>query len=157
MNVSTLAIDYVDESTHHHFHLPLSVFKKPENTAEYKELEKILDRLIDEVRDNEAHPLALAMQIIGENLERYDDEHYPAIGENISDVELVKYLMKSHNLIQKDLAEIFGSQANVSKFLNGERALGKNVILNLKKRFGISADFFFKNNLFKTSEIYCQG
>ena len=45
-------------------------------------------------------------------------------------------------MTQKDLADIFGSQANVSKFLNGERQLGKNAILGLKKRFGISADFF---------------
>ena len=62
--------------------------------------------------------------------------------EHISDVDMVKYLMQSHHLHQKDLADIFGSQANVSKFLNGERQLGKNAIAGLKKRFGISADFF---------------
>ncbi len=139
---TALAFDYVDEHTNHQFHLPLSVFKKPENIKEYTKLEKLLDQLIDEVKDNEAHPLALAMQIIGENLERYDNEYYPAIGKNISDIEMVKYLLKSQHLHQKDLADIFGSQANVSKFLNGERSLGKNAILGLKKRFGISADFF---------------
>ena len=48
----------------------------------------------------------------------------------------------THHLHQKDLADIFGSQANVSKFLNGERTLGKNVISGLKQKFGISADFF---------------
>ena len=105
-------------------------------------LEKLLDQLIDEVRDNEEHQLAIAMQIIGENLEQYDDEHYPAIGSNISEVDMVKYLMKSQHLHQKDLADIFGGQANVSKFLNGERALGKKAISGLKKKFGISADFF---------------
>ena len=142
MTMTALSIDYVDERTNHEFHLPLSVFKKPENRGEYSRLEEILERITDEVRDNEDHPLALAMQIIGENLERYDDEHHPEIGANITDVEMVKYLMKSHHLHQKDLADIFGSQANVSKFLNGERQLGKTAILGLKKRFGISADFF---------------
>lgn len=142
MNMPALSIDYIDERTNHEFHLPLSVFQKPKNRKEYLKLEEILDQLIDEVRDDEGHQLAIAMQIIGENLEQYDDEHYPAIGSNISDVDMVKYLMKSHKLHQKDIADIFGSQANVSKFLNGERALGKNTISGLKKRFGISADFF---------------
>ncbi|KTD63507.1 hypothetical protein [Legionella shakespearei] len=45
---------------------------------------------------------------------------------------------------QKDLAPIFVGQANVSKFLNGERNLGKNHISELKRKFKISADFFPK-------------
>ncbi len=53
------------------------------------------------------------MQIIGENLEWYDHEHFPAIGANVSDIDMVKYLMTTHHLHQKDLADIFGSQANV--------------------------------------------
>ena len=139
-----LAIDYVDPKTAHRFHLPVSVFKKPSNAKEYAKLEKVLDKLIDEVRDNEKHPLAIVMQIIGENLEQYDNEHHPAIGHHVSEIEIVKYLMKSHHLHQSDLADIFGGQANVSKFLNGERPLSKNQIAGLKKRFGISADFFVK-------------
>jgi HTH-type transcriptional regulator/antitoxin HigA len=142
MTMTALSIDYVDERTKHQFHLPLSVFKKPRNSEDYSFLEKILDRLLDEVRDDETHPLAIAMQIIGDNLEQYDNEHHPDIGENITDVEMVRYLMETNHLHQKDLADIFGSQANVSKFLNGERQLGKNAILGLKQRFGISADFF---------------
>jgi HTH-type transcriptional regulator / antitoxin HigA len=142
MTMTALSIDYVDERTHHQFHLPVSVFKKPKSSEDYSWLEKILDRLTDEVRDDETHPLALVMQIIGDNLEQYDAEHHPNIGANITDIEMVRYLMESQHLHQKDLADIFGSQANVSKFLNGERQLGKNAISGLKKRFGISADFF---------------
>lgn len=142
--MKALAIDYIDNKTKHRFHLPLAVFKKPTNDKEYNSLEEILDKLIDEVRDDENHPLALAMQIIGENLEHYDNEHFSSIGENITDVEMVKYLMRVNQLRQKDLAPIFGGQANVSKFLNGERSLGKNHISELKRKFKISADFFLK-------------
>lgn len=142
--MTALAIDYVDETTNHKFHLPLSVFKKPGNKEEYFVLEKILDALIDEVRGNENHPLALAMQIIGDNLEQYDNQNHPLIGSNVSDIEMVRYLIKTNNLHQKDLAPIFGGQANVSKFLNGERELGKKHIAELKKRFKISADFFLR-------------
>lgn len=139
-----LAIDYIDQKSKHKFHLPLSVFKKPQNDKEYGHLEEILDQLIDEVRDDENHPLALAMQIIGENLEQYDKENFPLIGKNISDIEMVAHLMKTNNLNQKDLGSVFGGQANVSKFLNGERELGKKHILELKKTFKISSDFFMR-------------
>jgi HTH-type transcriptional regulator/antitoxin HigA len=42
------------------------ILKKPANAKEYAKLEKILDKLIDEVRDNDKHDLAIAMQMIGE-------------------------------------------------------------------------------------------
>jgi HTH-type transcriptional regulator/antitoxin HigA len=140
--MSALAIDYVGQDTHCEFHLPLSVFKKPQTQAEYDKLQNTLDRLIDEVRDHAKHPLAIAMQIIGENLEQFDDQYHPPIGKNISHREMVRHLMDSQHLRQKDLAPIFGGQANVSKFLRGERPLTKNQIAGLKKQFGMSADFF---------------
>ena len=142
MSQTALSIDYVDKPNKCEFHLPITAFKIPSNDKEYLKFEKILDQLIDVVRNNENHPLVVAMQIIGENLERYDNEHHAVIGKGISDIEMVKYLMKSHGLHQVGLADIFGSQANVSKFLNGERKLSKSQICKLKKRFGISADFF---------------
>ena len=139
-----LSFDYINRNTKNTICLPVSVFKKPVNDEEYALLEGVFDKLLDEVRDDENHPLALAMQIIGENLERFDNEHYPAIGADITEIEMVKYLMKTHGLYQKDLADIFGGQANVSKFLNAERALNKAHIAALKKRFNISADFFIR-------------
>ncbi len=144
MSMTALTIDYIDQKTDHKIHLPISVFKKPSNNREYSKLEKVLDKLIDEVRGNERHPLAVVMQIIGENLEQYDDEHFPPLGAEVDEIDLVKYLMKAHKLHQADLADIFGGQANVSKYLNGERPLSKNQIIGLKRKFGISADFFVR-------------
>lgn len=144
MKARPLQIDFINKKSAREFHLPISVFKKPCNMKEYSKLEKILDELIDEVRGDEKHPLAVAMQIIGENLEQYDNEHFPAIGSHVSNVEFVIFLMNSHHLRQTDLADIFGGQANVSKFLNGERSLSKAQILGLKNKFKISADLFLK-------------
>ena len=144
MKARPLQIDFVNEKSSREFHFPISVFKKPCNSKEYEKLEKILDELIDEVRGDEKHPLAIVMQIIGENLEQYDNEHYPPIGSHISDIEFVTFLMDSHHFRQADLADIFGGQANVSKFLNGERPLSKSQIIGLKNKFKISADFFIK-------------
>lgn len=142
MNMKAIQIDYVDQKTEHAFHLPISVFKKPCNDQEYAKLEKVLDRLTDEVRGDGEHPLAEVMQIIGENLEQYDNAHFPDIGEHVSEIDFVKFLMESHHLHQFDLADIFGGQANVSKYLNGERPLSKKQIIGLIKRFKMSADFF---------------
>lgn len=144
MNMHNLAIDYIDQKTAHKFHIPISMFRKPHNSKEYAKLERILDKLIDVVRDNEKHPLTMVMQIIGENLEEYDNENYPDIGQEVNEIDMVKYLMKSNHLRQIDLADIFGSQANVSKYFNGERPLSKHQIIGLKKKFGISADFFIR-------------
>ncbi len=144
MSARSLHIDFIDQKSARKFHLPISVFKKPQNSKEYSKLETILDELIDEVRGKEKHPLALVMQIIGENLEQYDNENYPPLGSHITDIEFVTFLMDSHHFRQKDLADIFGGQANVSKFLSGERPLSKAQILGIKNKFGISADFFIK-------------
>ncbi len=142
MSAAALAIDYVNKKTNHKFHIPIKVLKVPETDKEYARLQKILNKLIDEVRDNEHHPLVDLMEIIGNHLEIYDDQHYPAIGSNISNIEMVRYLMESKRLVQKDLAPIFGSQGNVSLFLKGERSLNRNHIAKLKETFGLSADLF---------------
>jgi HTH-type transcriptional regulator/antitoxin HigA len=82
-------------------------------------------------------------QIIGDNLEDFDDKHYASIGKNVTDTELVRYLMRQHNLHQEDMIDVFGNQGNVSKFLSGQRKLSKLQISKIVTRFHISADFFF--------------
>ncbi len=72
------------------------------------------------------------------------NEHFAFIGEHVTDVARVKYLMNTHQLYQKYLAPMVGGQANVSKFVNGERGLGKHYIAELKRKFNINADFFLK-------------
>ena len=47
----------------------------PHNDREYRELVKLLDRLIDVVGENEDHPLASLMEVIGVLIEKYEDEH----------------------------------------------------------------------------------
>ncbi len=46
-------------------------------SEEYERLVAILDELIDIVGEDEAHPLASLMEIIGVLIERYEDEHVP--------------------------------------------------------------------------------
>jgi len=144
MSANALTLDYIDMKSKNEFHIPISIFKRPNNEEEYEVIESYLDKLIDETRDDENHPLAQAMLIIGENLEEYDRTNHPDIGSDVTDIEMIKYLMAENNLTQKDLIDIFGNQGNVSKFLNAERMLSKTQIIGIKERFGISADFFLR-------------
>ena len=52
----------------------------PHNEAEYDELVELLDQLIDEVGEDEKHPLASLMEVIGVLIEKYEDEHVPELG-----------------------------------------------------------------------------
>ena len=49
----------------------------PHTDEEYRRLVAILDGLIDEVGENESHPLASLMEIVGVLIEKYEDEHVP--------------------------------------------------------------------------------
>ena len=49
--------------------------------SEYQEAVSLLDNLIDEVGENESHPLASLMEVLGVLIEKYEDEHIPEITE----------------------------------------------------------------------------
>jgi HTH-type transcriptional regulator / antitoxin HigA len=51
------------------------VLRVPHNDQECRQLVKQLDRLVDEVGEDENHPLASMMEVIGVLIEKYEDEH----------------------------------------------------------------------------------
>ena len=51
----------------------------PHNEREYEEAVSLLDDLIDEIGENESHPLASLMEVLGVLIEKYEDEHVPEI------------------------------------------------------------------------------
>jgi len=51
----------------------------PHTEREYRKLVAFLDRLVDEVGENELHPLASLMEVIGVLIEKYEDEHVPQL------------------------------------------------------------------------------
>ncbi|MBK8139422.1 MAG: hypothetical protein IPK52_27020 [Chloroflexi bacterium] len=53
----------------------------PHDEAEYHRLVGILDQLIDHVGEDESHPLASLMEVIGVLVEKYEDEHVPALDQ----------------------------------------------------------------------------
>ena len=51
----------------------------PHAEREYDRLVQMLDTLIDAVGEDETHPLASLMEVIGVLIERYEDEHVPEL------------------------------------------------------------------------------
>jgi len=61
---------------------PLSgAVRVPHTEADYRELVELLDRVTDEVGENENHPLASLMDVLGVLIEKYEDEHVPELTE----------------------------------------------------------------------------
>ena len=55
--------------------LPVSqAVRVPHTEAEYDELVELLDHLTDEVGEDENHPLASLMDVLGVLIEKYEDE-----------------------------------------------------------------------------------
>ncbi len=73
----------------------------PHTEAEYDNLSAFLDQLIDEVGNDDRHPLAALMDTVGTLIEAYDKEHFPfSEGDPLG---VLKYLMANHNITQSDL------------------------------------------------------
>jgi len=49
------------------------------NEHEYQQAVELLDNLIDVVGENEQHPLASLMELVGVLIEQYEDTHIPEI------------------------------------------------------------------------------
>ena len=58
-------------------------------------------------------------------------------------VEVVRFLMEQHKLLQKDLVDVFGTRSIVSEVLSGKRELNKEHIARLSARFRVSPEVFF--------------
>ena len=53
----------------------------PHTDADYRDLVELLDRVTDNVGENENHPLASLMDVLGVLIEKYEDEHVPEVDE----------------------------------------------------------------------------
>ncbi|HWZ96819.1 MAG TPA: helix-turn-helix domain-containing protein [Candidatus Dormibacteraeota bacterium] len=58
-------------------------------------------------------------------------------------LDVIRYLMEEHDLLQKDLAAVFGTPSIVSEVLSGKRDLSKEQIARLSVRFHVSPELFF--------------
>ena len=115
------------------------IFSVPHNEKDYNKLVRLLDTLIDEVGNDENHPLVSLMETIGTLVETYESQYVNEIEGN--PIDTLNALMEEHGLTQSDISEI-GSQGVVSEILSGKRQLNVRQIKMLSKRFNVSPGVF---------------
>lgn len=109
------------------------------NETDYDSAIVRLNRLLDEVKLNESHPLYDLLMVLGMVIHDYEEKHHPV--PEITGKEVLAHLMEVHQLTQSDLPEV-GSQGVVSEILNGKRDLNVRQIRALAKRFKMSPSAF---------------
>ena len=106
---------------------------------DYARAVEMLDAILDEVGEDEKHPMAELADALSVFVEKYEAEHAPIPAARPAAV--LKHLMQEHSLRQSDLPEI-GSQGVVSEVLAGKRELNARQIKRLAKRFNVSPAVF---------------
>jgi HTH-type transcriptional regulator/antitoxin HigA len=106
---------------------------------DYTRAVEMLDAILDEIGEDEKHPMAELADAISVFIEKYEAEHVPIPAAK--PVAVLKFLMREHDLRQSDLSEI-GSQGVVSEVLTGKRELNARQIKRLAKRFNVSPAVF---------------
>jgi len=98
-----------------------------------------IEVLLDEIGDNENHPLADVLDYLADQVAAYEDEHHP-IPES-EPKAVLRFLMDQHNLKQEDLADC-APQSRISDILGGRRGISKEIAKKLARRFNVSAALF---------------
>jgi len=111
-----------------------------ESEKHYRAMLEFVESLLDEVGDRESHPLMGLLDIATALVHEYEERNVTI--PEASPAEILRFLMQQHELRQSDLAQIFGSQSNVSEVLNGKREINARQARELAKRFNVSAAVF---------------
>ncbi|HEY7347940.1 MAG TPA: helix-turn-helix domain-containing protein [Ktedonobacterales bacterium] len=106
---------------------------------DYQQARALIDTLLDEVAENEEHPLADVLDYFADQVEAYEEEHI--LIPEAEPREVLRFLMEQHGLKQEDLAEC-APQNRISDILGGKRSISKEIAKNLARRFGVHADVF---------------
>ena len=112
------------------------------NEREYDQAVKRMNQLLDEIGDEQRHPLYGLLDALGTMIHAYEEIHHPM--PKVASREVLRQLMEEHDLKQSDLPEL-GSQGVVSEILNGKRELNRRQIGALAKRFGVSPAVFMQS------------
>jgi HTH-type transcriptional regulator / antitoxin HigA len=109
---------------------------KPIRTeADYQASLDEIERLFDA---KPGTPEGDCLEILTTLVEAYEERHYAI---PLPDpVEAILYQMESRGLSRRDLEPFIGSRARVSEILNRKRPLTMDMIRNLHKMLGISAE-----------------
>lgn len=107
--------------------------------GDYAQARATIDAPLEEIGDNESHPLADVLDYLADQVKAYEDENFQIPEAEPS--EVLRFLMEQHGLKQEDLGEC-APQSRISDILNNKRAISKEIAKRLAHRFSVRADLF---------------
>jgi HTH-type transcriptional regulator/antitoxin HigA len=109
------------------------------NREDYAQARATIEALLDEVGDNEDHPLADVLDYLADQVKAYEDERFDI--PEAAPSEVLRFLMGQHGLTQEDLGDC-APQSRISDILNGKRAISKEIAKRLARRFHVRVGVF---------------
>jgi len=109
------------------------------NERDYDAAVARLGSLLEEIGDDEQHPLYGLLDTLGTLIQAYEEEHVPIL--EASGPEVLEYLMEEHGLRPQDLPEL-GEASSVRAVLAKERELHVGEIRALAERFRVPPAVF---------------
>ena len=114
-------------------------FTSIQSAKDFAKATKVLDQLLDIVGNDENHPLAGVLYYVGDQVEAYENEHFPIPDAKPADA--LRFLMEQHSLKQSDLSDCMPA-SRVSEILSGKREISKAVARKLAERFNMNVSVF---------------
>jgi HTH-type transcriptional regulator / antitoxin HigA len=109
------------------------------NEEEYAQATATIAVLLDEIGDDENHPLADVLDYLSDQVKAYEDEHFSIPKAEPHNV--LRFLMDQHGLRQEDLGDC-APQSRISEILAGKRSISKEIAKRFAKQFNVHADIF---------------
>lgn len=107
--------------------------------AEYTRMVSLMNAMLDAAGDDEDHPMAGLLDLVGDLVWKYEQEHHAIKPAEPKDA--LRFLMDARSLKQEDLA-IIVPQSNLSAILAGKRKISATLAGKLGKFFGVSPAVF---------------
>ncbi len=107
---------------------------------QYEQTVAFMNQLVDLVGENERHPLAGLLDLVGELVAAYESRMHPV--PDAPPREVLRLLMEQNGLTQTDLHRELGGQPVVSAILNGKRKINSRQAKALAARFHVSPAAF---------------
>jgi HTH-type transcriptional regulator/antitoxin HigA len=109
------------------------------NDQELEEYTRVLFGLTSKAKRSRAEEEAVELMTL--LIERYESEHFPIT--DVEPVDVLRFLLESNGLSQRDISSELGSEATVSLVISGKRQLTREHIARLSRRFRVSPAVFF--------------
>ena len=107
--------------------------------GEHAQALKTLEVLLNEVGDDESHPLADVLDYLGDQVRVYEQAHIAI--PNASPREVLRFLIDQHGLKQGELNDC-APQSRISEILAGKREISKAMAKLFAARFGVPVAVF---------------